>query len=374
MIINTNVSALNTLRNLNQNEMAVANSTAKLSSGFRINKASDDAGGLAIANQLRNTGAALGQASRNAQQASSMLQIADGATQSIGTILDRMKELATQAGSDNVGTQRTQIDAEYQALNSEITRIVATTSYQGVNLLSGTGSGSVAVSGGTYTTGAKQIASVSLGAGASASATYTLTSASGTNGLITMTRLSDGAAQTILASNGAQSLNFSSLGVNVTTSAGFAASTGGAAASADGATVLTGAASTSLDFLVDATGAPATNDKISVNLGTVAAVGGDLTSKANAIAAMGSIDTAVSSLNTFVGNLGAAESRLNTATTNLASKIQNTAAAESTIRDVDMASEMATFSKSQILAQASEAMLAQANNSTQSVLQLIRGQ
>src|SRR3954469_21526893 len=104
MRINTNVSALNTLRSLGQNNKAVADSTAKLSSGFRINKASDDAGGLAIANLLRNTGKALTQASRNAQQASSMLQVADGAISNVSGILDRMKELATQAASDNVGS------------------------------------------------------------------------------------------------------------------------------------------------------------------------------------------------------------------------------------------------------------------------------
>ena len=98
MRINTNINALNTLRNLGQTEKSVADSTAKLSSGFRINKASDDAAGLAIANKLRNTGAALTQASRNADQASSMLQIADGAAQTIGGIIDRMKQLAAAAG------------------------------------------------------------------------------------------------------------------------------------------------------------------------------------------------------------------------------------------------------------------------------------
>ena len=103
MRINTNVSALNTLRNLANSDQAVASATAKLSSGFRINKASDDAAGLAIANKLRNTGRALGAAQKNVEQGIAMLQIADGSLQSIATILDRMKELATQYNSSNTG-------------------------------------------------------------------------------------------------------------------------------------------------------------------------------------------------------------------------------------------------------------------------------
>src|SRR5436305_4435029 len=110
MRINTNINAQNTLRNLNNTTNMIADSTAKLSSGFRINKASDDAAGLAIANKLRNTGRALGQASRNADQASSILQIADGSAQQISQILDRMKELATQASSANVGTDAGKLD------------------------------------------------------------------------------------------------------------------------------------------------------------------------------------------------------------------------------------------------------------------------
>src|SRR3954465_13347279 len=140
MRINTNVNAMNTLRNLSQTEKAVASSTAKLSSGFRINQASDDAAGLAIANKLRNTGAALTQASRNADQASAMLQVADGAAQTIAQIVDRMKQLAAAAATDNAGSgsddQRDKLQNEFTALNNEIGRIVSTTKYQGVGLLS----------------------------------------------------------------------------------------------------------------------------------------------------------------------------------------------------------------------------------------------
>jgi Flagellin and related hook-associated proteins len=123
MRINTNVSALDTIRNLGNTQNALASSTAKLSSGFRINKASDDAAGLAIANKLRNTGRALGAAAKNVEQGTAMLQIADGSLQSIASILDRMKELSTQYGSANTGTDaQANIQAEFDVLSTEIDR------------------------------------------------------------------------------------------------------------------------------------------------------------------------------------------------------------------------------------------------------------
>src|SRR5678815_2259917 len=136
MRINTNVSALDTIRNLGNTQNALASSTAKLSSGFRINKASDDAAGLAIANKLRNTGRALGAAAKNVEQGTAMLQIADGSLQSIASILDRMKELATQYGSANTGTDaQANISAEFDVLKTEIDRTVATATYEGSDLL-----------------------------------------------------------------------------------------------------------------------------------------------------------------------------------------------------------------------------------------------
>ena len=132
MRINTNVSALNTLRNLANSDQAVASATAKLSSGFRINKAMDDAAGLAIANKLRNTGRALGAAQKNVEQGIAMLQIADGSLQSISSILDRMKELATQYNSANTGTDaQANISAEFDVLSTEIDRIVGADAVRG---------------------------------------------------------------------------------------------------------------------------------------------------------------------------------------------------------------------------------------------------
>jgi len=260
MRINTNVSALNTLRNLANSDAAVASATSKLSSGFRINKASDDAAGLAIANKLRNTGRALGAAQKNVEQGIAMLQIADGSLQSIASILDRMKELATQHNSANTGTDaQTNIAAEFDVLSTEIDRIVATTQYEGSDLLGET-----------------------------------------------------------------------------------------------------------LDFRIDDTGTA--DDLVTADLSSVsiASSGLDVTDPTT-------IDTLLDDVNTAIGTVGAAESQLDFASKNLASKIENTAAAESTIRDADMAVEMTNYSKANIVAQAGMAILAQANNNASSILQLLRG-
>jgi flagellin len=145
--INTNTAAYGAYRNLTHTSKMMEKSIEKLSSGFRINRAADDAAGAAIANDLRATGRSLQAAQRNASQANSVLQIADGAVQTIATILDRMKELATSAASDSSGTTgRANLDAEYQQLVLEIDRIAATTKYQGTALLDGTYTGTFLVS------------------------------------------------------------------------------------------------------------------------------------------------------------------------------------------------------------------------------------
>lgn len=145
--IQTNTAAYGAYRSLTLTQSNMEKSIEKLSSGFRINRAADDAAGAAIANDLRSTGRSLQAAQRNASQANSVLQIADGAVSTISTILDRMKELATSAASDSSGTTgRANLDAEYQQLVAEIDRITATTKYQGSSLLDGTYTGTFLVS------------------------------------------------------------------------------------------------------------------------------------------------------------------------------------------------------------------------------------
>jgi len=138
MRINTNVSAMNTLRQLSGTSRRFAQSDGRLSSGLRLNSASDDAAGLGIANKIRADVRSMRQASRNAEQANSVLQVAEGAAQTVSQIVDRMKEFATQAASDNVDSVgRGWVKSEYDALSTEINKIAATTKFQGKTLIDG---------------------------------------------------------------------------------------------------------------------------------------------------------------------------------------------------------------------------------------------
>src|SRR4051812_34123753 len=138
MRVNTNVAAIQANRNLQNTNAAVSSSMQKLSSGFRINRAADDAAGLGIANKFRSDIRSLNQAASNAEQANSLLSIAEGATGNVQKMLERMKELATQAASDSVDDAgRTRIQSEFTALRSEIGRTIDTTKFQGKKLLNG---------------------------------------------------------------------------------------------------------------------------------------------------------------------------------------------------------------------------------------------
>jgi len=146
--INTNIAALNAHRQLLGTESKLNLSMEKLSSGYRINRASDDAAGLAIANRLRVNVRSLNVASRNVVEGKSLLQVAEGSANQIEGILERMKELATQAASANAGTDLDKLDAEYQTLIEEIDRIVEDSEYQGTPLLDGSFSGTFQVGSG----------------------------------------------------------------------------------------------------------------------------------------------------------------------------------------------------------------------------------
>jgi flagellin len=368
MKIQTNTAANFALRNIAANSQAAERSIQKLSSGFRINRAGDDAAGLALANKLRADGKALGQAQKNTAQGTAMLQTMDGAVQTISTILDRMKELATQANSANVGDQSDKLNLEFQALTSEIGRITATTKYQGTSLINGDFGTKVNLdpTASTLLASANGVASTQLNG--AAAGTYTFTDTTGSieadNGA--------GVTQTITGATAGQTLNFDKVGVSITLGAGYAAG------DASGDLVVTAGAS-SAAFQVSSSGSYGANDQISidaVNL-TTGATGLDLatsslTNAANAQAALGKIDTAIGKVNTALGKIGSAQSRFDFAASNVATTLQNTQAAESTIRDADMAAEMSAFTKSNILSQAAQAMLSQANQGSQGILQLLR--
>ncbi|MDF2557314.1 MAG: flagellin [Bacillales bacterium] len=275
MRINHNLMASNSLRQLGVNNAAQAKSMEKLSSGLRINRAGDDAAGLAISEKMRGQIRGLDQASRNAQDAVSMIQTAEGGLNETTSILQRMRELAVQSSNDtNTGADRSEIQKENASLIAEIDRIATTTQFNTQNLLDATGG----------TTGA-----FTFQIGANTTQTLTVTFAD---------------------------MDATALGVNA------------------------------------------------VNLSTSSSV---------STAAISTIDAAIKLVNDERAQMGATQNRLEHTVNNLDASSENISNAESRIRDVDMAKEMMQQSKASILSQAAQAMLAQANQQPQQVLQLLRG-
>ncbi len=364
MRINTNISAIRAQGNLAKVNDAVSSSMAKLSSGFRITRAADDAAGLGIANVLRADIRSLGQASRNSEQANAVLNIAEGAAGTVQTMLERMKELASQAASDNVDSAgRARITSEYSALRNEITRTVATVKFQGNTLLNGAFGATIDSSSTALATTTGVYAARLTGAGLGA-----LTLSSGSS-VVTLTNGS--VSQTLGVTAGAkQTLNFTQLGVSIDTAGNV-----GAATLAGNITVGGGSGT----FLVSSSGQYSGNDTIAITGSQLDLSVSTLTTAtdpdtlAHAQSALSEIDVAIGKVNVALGAIGSLQSRIDIATQNVKTTMQNFSAAESTIRDLDMAQEMTTFTKNQVLSQAGTAMLAQANQSGQSILTLLRG-
>ncbi|WP_058949091.1 flagellin Hag [Oceanobacillus picturae] len=284
MIINHNISALNAHRQLGANQGATQNSLEKLSSGLGINKAGDDAAGLAISEKMRGQIKGLEMASKNAQDGISLIQTAEGALNETHSILQRMRELAVQSSNDtnDDSTDRAAIQGEMDQLAQEITRISETTEFNGKTLMNG----SFAASGGsamTFHIGANKDQNVTL--------------------------------------------NISKM------------------------------------------------DAASLSVGSGTSKAGSAISVSTQSAANAAIDTINSAIKTVAterSNLGAMQNRLDHTINNLGTSAENLTAAESRIRDVDMAKEMMAFTKNNILSQAAQSMLAQANQQPQGVLQLLQ--
>lgn len=375
MRINTNVSANEAYRNLGKVQNDVSSSMAKLSSGFRINKAGDDAAGLGIANKLRADTRALTQAAKNAEQANSLLSVAEGGLQTVGKILERMKELATQSASDNTDADgRTAIQKEFSALRTEIDKIVSTTKFQGKTLLDG-GFGNSVDSDDTVSTALAAGTGVfSATISGTAADTYSITQAA--DGEMTIADTA-GNTQTVTGLvAGRQSVTFASFGITLELGADFDETT--AAGTADGTDIVVAAGTEGGSFMVRSSGAYTGDDNVDLDAidvsGTALGIStSSLATRDASRTALTAIDGAISVVNTALGDVGAAQNRISYSLENVKAQISNFSAAESVIRDVDMAEEMTKFSKNQILAQAGTAMLAQANQSAQGVLQLLRG-
>ncbi len=365
MRINTNVSAINSQRMLGKSSAALARSVARLSSGFRINRAADDAAGLGIANSLRGTIRGLEQASRNAEQANSLLQVAEGGAMQVEAILERMKQLATQSASDNVNdSDRTLIQAEFAELQSEITRIVDTTKFLGNTLLNGSLGNQIDSANSTLAGGSATIT------GALAD-TYTVAH-DAANELLSITNAAGTLSQSvdISGTSGINSFNFTAFDITVETDGSFASGT----SSVNGDVVVTGG---NTSFLVSVSGDPAGQDAVAfgsldLTLATLGIDGDSLSTKAQAVTSIGTIDTAIGTVSTAFGTIGAAQNRIEFAAANTDVALENFLAAESVIRDADMAAEVSELTKNQILQQAGTAMLAQANALPQTVLALLQ--
>ena len=270
MVVQHNLTAMNANRQLGITTGAQAKSSEKLSSGYRINRAGDDAAGLTISEKMRSQIRGLNKASDNAQDGVSLIQVAEGALNETHSILQRMNELSTQAANDtNTTADRTAIQKEIDQLQSEITRISSTTQFNTMNLIDGKFTGK------NLQVGALEGQKISL----------------------------------TIAAMDAAALSIDAIKVSTFTDAG---------------------------------------------------------------SAMTQIQHAISSVSKQRSALGAVQNRLEHTVANLDNVSENTSSAESRIRDTDMAEEMVNYSKNNILAQAGQSMLAQANQSTQGVLSLLQ--
>ena len=365
--IQHNIAALNAHRHLLVSDAGLSKSLERLSSGFRINRAADDAAGMAISSGFRADIASYKVASRNTAEANSLLQVAEGAFDQISAMLVRLKELATQAASANAGSNLDKLNAEGNALIDEIDRIAQVTEYAGSKLINGTFG--VGVSGGSS-------AIPSVGAttaqGMIAGETYNFSTAAGSAGVDVTITTGDGewtiSDVAIPVAGEKTQVTFSAFGLTVTFNENLTAT------SLNG-TFIEGTASGNATFQVGSESSP--DNRISISLGdvTTEASGLNITKDQldNAIEAQAfltTINNAISTLNDRRGEIGAIQNRLGYAAANLTATIENVTAAESVIRDVDMALEMIEFTKNQILIQAGTAMLAQANMAPQLVLAL----
>ena len=392
MFVNHNVLAVDAQRNLAASGVALGKSVERLSSGLRINRAADDAAGLSISEKLRSQIRGLDQAQRNSQDGISMIQTAEGAMNEVHDMLQRMRELSLQAANDTLsGSDRGAINTELQQLKDEITSVSGRAKFNGKALLTGALSTNLNTATSTVQAGVAAgnaaVTAVDV-SGAKAGETYTIANNAG---VLTLTRGSDSVSQQVdisgvsVAAGGSQVIDFSALGVKITVGGGTAGETGANIAGAlDTLHVDTAAGAGAANIQV---GAQA-SDTLSVSFGRVDVAAGSLnidttlTAFAGAYNGNGAVtaaqnltsalDSAIQFLSTTRANLGASQNRLEHAINNIAVASENTTAAESRIRDADMAKEMATFSRNQILNQAGTAILAQANQVPQGILSLLK--
>jgi flagellin len=335
MRINHNIASLNTYRQLSTNGANTAKSLEKLSSGLKINKAGDDAAGLAISEKMRGQIRGLEMASKNAQDGISLIQTTEGALNETHSILQRMRELAVQSSNDtNTDTDRKELQKEVNQLAAEITRIGDNTEFNTKNLLDGSFTG-------TFHIGANADQNLTLSVNdmrSDALSVGTVYTAANTDELLG----EDGS--TVVGTWQAANADPDSDPLT------------------DDATVAGYFNAGALVLEADAAFAD----------GTKGAIGIDISSQTAADTAITTINTAIETVSAERSKLGATQNRLEHTINNLGTSAENLTAAESRIRDVDMAKEMMEFTKNNILSQAAQSMLAQSNQQPSGVLQLLR--
>ncbi|MBG6190475.1 flagellin [Arthrobacter sp. CAN_A212] len=396
--INTNVSAMNAYRNLSMTQNDMSKSLEKLSSGLRINRAADDAAGLALAEGLKSQVGGLTVASRNAQDGIGVVQTAEGALTEVHSILQRMRDLAVQAGNDSNNVEsRKAIKTEVDGLTAELGRIAENTNFNGNKLLNGditSMSFQVGAEGDANSQIAVSLSGANVKSVSSMLSGGDLSTTGTTFGIASPAGLGDGAT--------AITAEFTTVkdGVSTTVTTGDlrAKDPDGAVVAApfdsieDYASALRSDADFSKNFNVavdkDANGAgigisvtakdgglvDGASAGAGIDVGTEGAPvpgGVRFDTAENAQASINLIDAQIKSISSARSELGAVQNRFESTIKNVNVSIENLSAAESRIRDTDMAKEMADYTRSSILSQAGTAMLAQANQMNQGVLQLL---
>lgn len=389
--INQNITAVNAYRNLSNTQNDLSKSLERLSSGLRINRAADDAAGLAISEGLRSQVGGLKVAARNAQDGISVVQTAEGALTEVHSVLQRLRDLGVQAGNDsNNDKARANIATEAKSLVDELGRIAKSTNFNGQSLLNLNGADAklnfqVGADGNTDSRIQIDLANANVANVESALTvrTYDATKdVAATKAIATYAGVDESAAakaaasafgvdptSITTASGLASALATASGGSNTGATASFdagtltvtAGGTEGAASvlkAADGSTVATGTAAGKGAWLEPASGESAFEL--------------DFSSHATAQASVNAIDAQIESISTARANLGAYQNRFEHTISNINVAVENLSASESRIRDTDMANEMVAFTRANILSQAGTAMLAQANQIPQGVLSLLR--
>jgi flagellin len=388
-VINTNVKALISQNAITTNNRSMSAAMEQLSTGKRINSAKDDAAGLAIASKMTSQIRGLDQAVRNANDSISLLQTAEGATIEITNMLQRMRELSVQSANDtNTAEERSFLDLEFQQLKGEIDRVVNNTQWSGVNILDGSFTNNGVANGGKFV--------FQVGANSDQTISHTINvfglGSAGDGGGAPATSATPQAASSVSA-------QISTMGLGGTYSAGdvitvnldenifrytvTADSTTSAAAATALNTALTAKFGDDFTFGVSGDGVIKVTANVINDAFTISGAASDgewddiatleIGTQTNSNSAITTLDVALTSVNKGRAELGAVINRLTYAVDNLSNVSLNTSASRSRILDADYAKASAELSRTQIISQAATAMLAQANQQPQSVLQLLQG-